>query len=420
MAANTNLRAELNPEGRPLRQVIAICAKHGVAYGSPDDLPGFMTALSENKHLAMDFWSMIARINDCSETTDPRWLLRIIVEGVTGQSLADLDAADVHQKAPLQKLASMLAGEDIQTPVDRKPVSSSHEAFGGSVLFRSPWPDPPAFMPPLPILANPTPASPAPFPAPYLISPDATGRRLTLAPDPIGAAPDSNPENPPTEPHWVIPLEAYAESNHATFVSRRLAVGALVATLLIGSALLLFQNGKRLAEALSAGYSSAIATWSQPQSPRQSTAPGTTANTTSLPTPISQQPERTFATVQPASTHADHGPPSTTDTASSATPRDGGARIVVPEILMNQNLISSRAPTDAPRVHGTHAQGPVVIQAIVSKHGAVEHLHVVSGDSALRRAAIETALSRRYQPYLLNGTPVDVSTTISVDFSSSH
>ncbi len=424
MAANTNLRAELDQEGRPVRQVIAICAKHSVAYGSPDDLPGFMTALNENKHLAMDFWSMVARISDRSETKDPRWLLKIIVEGVTGQSLADFDAADGQQRVPLQKLANMLAGEDIQTPVDRKPVSSAHEAFGGPALFRSPWPDPPAFIPPQPLPSDPTPASPAHVSTPYLVAPDAASRRLTLAPDLISAAPDLNTENPLTEPHWVIPLEAYAESNHTNFVSRRLVGGALVATLLIGSALLLLQYGKRLAGALGAGYSSAIATWSQPQSAQKPTIPATTANTAILPTPISQQPRRldpeNTLGVQPASTRATHGPPPTTDTARPATPRDGGAQVVVPEILMNQNLISSNAPADVPRIHGTHAEGRVVIQATVSKHGAVEHLHVVSGDSALRRTAIETALSRRYQPYLLNGMPVDVSTTISVDFSNSH
>jgi protein TonB len=89
----------------------------------------------------------------------------------------------------------------------------------------------------------------------------------------------------------------------------------------------------------------------------------------------------------------------------------GGAQVVVPEILMSPNLISSRAPTRTVR-----AQGRVVMQATVNRHGEVTHVHVIDGDPALHQAAVDAALSRRYKPYLLNGTPVDVATTISIDF----
>jgi outer membrane biosynthesis protein TonB len=84
---------------------------------------------------------------------------------------------------------------------------------------------------------------------------------------------------------------------------------------------------------------------------------------------------------------------------------------VVPEILMSTNLVSS--PELTPTVH---SQGRVVMQAIVDRHGDVTHVHIVSGNPTLHQAAVDAALSRRYRPYLLNGKPVDVATTISIDF----
>jgi protein TonB len=81
---------------------------------------------------------------------------------------------------------------------------------------------------------------------------------------------------------------------------------------------------------------------------------------------------------------------------------------------MRQNLISSRIPI-APDPAAAH--GIVVLQAVITTRGTVEHLRAIQGDPTLRRAAIDAASTWRYRPYLLNGTPVDVSTTISVDFS---
>ena len=60
--------------------------------------------------------------------------------------------------------------------------------------------------------------------------------------------------------------------------------------------------------------------------------------------------------------------------------------------------------------------GSVVLAATIGKDGTVEKLRVVSGPSALQRAAIDAVKQWRYQPTLLNGEPIDVLTTITVDF----
>ena len=83
---------------------------------------------------------------------------------------------------------------------------------------------------------------------------------------------------------------------------------------------------------------------------------------------------------------------------------------------MESRLTVSRVPAYPEIAKAGRIQGQVVMQAIVSKDGTVKHLHVIQGDSRLRSAAMEAVYKRRYRPYLLNGQPVDVATTVTVDF----
>jgi periplasmic protein TonB len=61
-------------------------------------------------------------------------------------------------------------------------------------------------------------------------------------------------------------------------------------------------------------------------------------------------------------------------------------------------------------------QGPVQLQATISKTGDIENLKVVSGDSVLSRAALEAVRQWKYKPYYLNGDPVQIETQILVNF----
>jgi len=60
--------------------------------------------------------------------------------------------------------------------------------------------------------------------------------------------------------------------------------------------------------------------------------------------------------------------------------------------------------------------GRVELQATISRDGTIDNLRVVDGPALLRAAAIEAVRQWRYRPYLLNGEPVEVETTINVDF----
>ena len=61
--------------------------------------------------------------------------------------------------------------------------------------------------------------------------------------------------------------------------------------------------------------------------------------------------------------------------------------------------------------------GTVVLAATISKTGTIENLRVVSGPPMLQRAAVDAVEQWRYRPYLLNGEPVAVETTVDVVFN---
>jgi TonB family protein len=71
-------------------------------------------------------------------------------------------------------------------------------------------------------------------------------------------------------------------------------------------------------------------------------------------------------------------------------------------------------PADARRnnIHGT-----VILHALIAKDGTVHDLEVVSGPPELTRAAMGAVEQWRYTPYLLKGEPVEVHTTIQVNFN---
>jgi protein TonB len=62
-------------------------------------------------------------------------------------------------------------------------------------------------------------------------------------------------------------------------------------------------------------------------------------------------------------------------------------------------------------------QGTVVIQATISKTGSIENPHVVSGPVMLRQSALDAVKTWRFRPYMISNEPVDVETTVNVNFA---
>lgn len=80
------------------------------------------------------------------------------------------------------------------------------------------------------------------------------------------------------------------------------------------------------------------------------------------------------------------------------------------------NLIVQTQPIYPAIARATHITGAVVLRAIISKTGTIENLTVQSGPPILRQAALDGVRNWRYKPFLLNGEPTDVDTTITVNF----
>jgi protein TonB len=57
--------------------------------------------------------------------------------------------------------------------------------------------------------------------------------------------------------------------------------------------------------------------------------------------------------------------------------------------------------------------------ATIDKQGRIVNARALSGPIMLQSAAVEAVARARYKPYLLNGQPADVETTVSITFNSS-
>jgi len=82
-------------------------------------------------------------------------------------------------------------------------------------------------------------------------------------------------------------------------------------------------------------------------------------------------------------------------------------------------LIHKQEPSYPPLARAARVQGEVVLSAVIDINGQITNLQLVSGHPMLVPSAIEAVKQWRYKPYLLNGQPVEVETTITVIFTLS-
>jgi TonB family protein len=102
--------------------------------------------------------------------------------------------------------------------------------------------------------------------------------------------------------------------------------------------------------------------------------------------------------------------------AQPATPAP--QRVRVGGIVQATQLIYGAKPVYPPNLQQQGIEGTVIIRAIVSKEGGLLNPAVVNTDvdPAFAQAALDAVRQWRYKPTRLNGEPVEVATTISVDF----
>jgi periplasmic protein TonB len=80
-------------------------------------------------------------------------------------------------------------------------------------------------------------------------------------------------------------------------------------------------------------------------------------------------------------------------------------------------LIQKTPPVYPPIARTARVSGTVVLEAVISKSGAIENLRVVTGPDMLRRSALDAVRTWRFKPYQLNNQPTEIETTINVVFA---
>jgi protein TonB len=94
-------------------------------------------------------------------------------------------------------------------------------------------------------------------------------------------------------------------------------------------------------------------------------------------------------------------------------------RIRISQGVTRGLLVHREEPAYPPLARAARVQGEVILSAVIDGNGQIQNLQLVSGHPMLVPAAIAAVKLWRYKPYLLNGQPVEVETTITVIFSLS-
>ncbi len=112
---------------------------------------------------------------------------------------------------------------------------------------------------------------------------------------------------------------------------------------------------------------------------------------------------------------------------ANANPLNGHAQPVVKFVPPKPIAVSSGVATGllilkTPPVYPSIAKaarvgGTVELHATISKSGTIMDSHVVSGPAMLQQAALDAVRTWRYRPYMLNGEPIEVETSVSVVFT---
>lgn len=105
-------------------------------------------------------------------------------------------------------------------------------------------------------------------------------------------------------------------------------------------------------------------------------------------------------------------PPPNPGTPDSGIPQ----RVTIAQGVSHAMLIHSVAPVYPPQARAHRIEGTVLLKVVIGKDGRIKDLKKVSGLEELASAAIGAVQQWQYRPYTLKGEPVEVETTVKVNF----
>jgi protein TonB len=92
-------------------------------------------------------------------------------------------------------------------------------------------------------------------------------------------------------------------------------------------------------------------------------------------------------------------------------------RIKIGGAVIAASITHKTQPVYPQLAKSARVQGVVHLAAIISKDGTIQELHSLGGPALLIQAAMDAVKTWVYKPTMLNGEPVQVETTIDVNFT---
>ena len=107
--------------------------------------------------------------------------------------------------------------------------------------------------------------------------------------------------------------------------------------------------------------------------------------------------------------------------AASASANDSAEQSSAPHPVsaseMQDHKLTGAPPAYPIEAKQQRIQGVVKLSAVINKDGMVENLKAVSGPKELQQSSLDAVRQWTYKPYLVNGSPVEVETTINVTYA---
>jgi TonB family protein len=136
------------------------------------------------------------------------------------------------------------------------------------------------------------------------------------------------------------------------------------------------------------------------------------ASKAAKPAPIADAPAPSVTGIAPAEGGA---LPTLLDSPSKA-PTPVLQSVNVSQGVSQGLLVKKVQPIYPPVALRLRIEGAVQLTATISKSGDISAVKVLGGDAALARAAVVAVKQWKYKPYLLNGSPVEIQTQITLNF----
>jgi protein TonB len=78
-------------------------------------------------------------------------------------------------------------------------------------------------------------------------------------------------------------------------------------------------------------------------------------------------------------------------------------------------------PPDPPLARTARVEGKVILNATIAEDGTIKDLKIITmSNPLLQPGVLETVRTWKYKPTMLNNEPVEVLTTITINFTLGH